>query len=364
MSTPSRRDFLIGSGTLLAGCRLSPSDERPLEAPPLDRLLAAHASALPEARGAGADHDPMAAEALEALGREAAIPASWSARARSYAGALPREAPIGTWPSALGRYERYGDWIDFFEQELATHTWRDVLATWAPRLAPGLSGALFHGLLRTAHAARALRSRDTVARRRELANGLAYWAARYGELPTRDGETRSRLALHALDHAWIDDRSDVPFDLVMQRLQEHPLAPEIVLDTPALVPQEQLQAIVREAAEALLEMIEQARHPIWLLHTVTGPAAVGLLLPEVDEASAQRLVAYAQQAVVAVFRAYGAPYTPRAHLRPDPPRWDELIPAAVALESVHSIKLFEALVRFEESGDPLYRAVAQAWLAS
>eukprot|EP00663_Eupelagonemidae_sp_cell21sb_P012791 gene12791-biopygen1217 len=39
---------------------------------------------------------------------------------------------------------------------------------------PGLGTHLFHGMLRTAHAARALTARDTTQRRGELALGIAY----------------------------------------------------------------------------------------------------------------------------------------------------------------------------------------------
>lgn len=371
---PTRREFLLGTGALLAGCRSTPPAHRTSASAPapaagvtLDAVLGAHASVWPEKRGAGANHDPMAAEALEALGRPTAIPASWIRRARSYAGEEAVAEPIVEWPSAVGRYERYLGWRGLFERELAERPWSRVVACWAPRLAPGLSGALFHGLLRTAHAARALRRAETPERRGELACGLAYWAARAQPLPVRAGERRSRLGLADLESPWREDASDVPFDEVMQRLHAHPLAPELVLDTPPLVPAEQLTAIVREAAEAFLEMLAQRRHTIWLLHAITGPAAVELLLPELDEASAALLVAYAQQAVVALFRAYGAPFVARASVEPSsPPRasWDELVDRAAALESVHSIKLFEALLRFEVPGDPLYRAVAERWLAS
>ncbi|MBK9386286.1 MAG: hypothetical protein IPN34_15855 [Planctomycetes bacterium] len=152
----------------------------------------------------------------------------------------------------------------------------------------------------------------------------------------------------------------------MQRLYAQPLAPELVLDTPAHVPTEQLAALVREAAAAFLEMIAPQRQTIWLLHLITGPAAIELLLPDLDEASGALLVGYAQQAVVALFRAYGAPFTPRASLhaapRAEPRTWEALLDRAVALESVHSLKLFEALLRTEEPGDPLYRAIAERWL--
>ena len=52
-----------------------------------------------------------------------------------------------------------------------------------PRLAPGLMAAATHGWLRTAHAVRGLGRRQTPERLAELARGLAYWAARYQEVP-------------------------------------------------------------------------------------------------------------------------------------------------------------------------------------
>ena len=49
--------------------------------------------------------------------------------------------------------------------------------------AAGLMAAATHGWLRTAHAVRSLTARETPERIAELARGLAYWAARYQEVP-------------------------------------------------------------------------------------------------------------------------------------------------------------------------------------
>lgn len=351
-----RRHFLATVGLVIAACGMPlPRDERrgesgagpgegPGEAPVgerLDRLFEAHAQVLPERAGAGANHDPMAAEVLEELGHEEAIPEAWSARAKSYAGELPRVAPIegaiaeAVVATSLGRAERYGDWLDRFRAKLATKPWRSVIAAWAPRLAPGLVGATFHGLLRTAHAARALRRRDSEVRRGELAAGLAYWAASYTELavdPRRQGETqRPSRAFVAIAHSGTDAAAE-------------------------------LEALVREAAGAFLEMLVMQRQRLWLLHTVTGPAAVELLLPEVDAAGARLLVEHARQATVALFAAFGAPWVEGASLRAAPGEWSVPIEQAVASRSVHTLKLIEALARFDRGGDPLHRSVAAQWL--
>ena len=98
--------------------------------------------------------------------------------------------------------------------------WRpDVLDRWVGRLAAGMSAAATHGVIRTAHAARALGRRETPECLAELTRGLACWAAAYEELrwwprPRRRPATprllRGKLAPHvrpetarsALPYAW------------------------------------------------------------------------------------------------------------------------------------------------------------------
>ncbi len=364
-----RRRVLAGGSACLASCAAGAG--LPRAESPLDALLAAHADALPESAG-GANHYPMAAEALEALGHPQAIAEDWRRGAAGYAGTMSPVAPLGQslagsereTARALGDYSRFADWRAHFRAQVAREGGSAVLARWAPRLAPGIVGAAFHGVLRTAHAARSLRVRDTAARRDELALGLAYWAARYTELPATSGQDAADgpgQTLATLEHPWIDDLAEVDFAAVTERLTRVPLAPLPVCDASGSAAVE-LDRLVREAAIGFLEMLVLERHRIWMLHTVTGPAAVGLLLPEVDERGARTLVACARQAVVAFFAAYGAPYVARAHLRASPPAWPELIERAVASRSVHTIKLTEALHRFDRGDDPLWRTVAAQWL--
>ena len=59
----------------------------------------------------------------------------------------------------------------------------EVVARWIPTLAGGLTGAAMRGLIRTAHAVRALDGHETPERVEELSRALAYWAARYQALP-------------------------------------------------------------------------------------------------------------------------------------------------------------------------------------
>lgn len=123
------------------------------------------------------DHTTMGAEALVALGLGDRVEA-WASRhrVRPYDPPTTGAAIATDWPRALGRRDCHGDWLRDLEAELSTRPYRDVLATWVPRLAHDVGAFLFHGLIRTAHATRALAHRDTPARRAELARGLALWA--------------------------------------------------------------------------------------------------------------------------------------------------------------------------------------------
>src|SRR5262249_27236702 len=133
----------------------------------------------PEYRGGLANHGPMAVEALCALARaDAVIP--WVDKYRK--GLEPRPLPRGriaaqAWRDLLGRESLVAEWMAFLETEMKARRGPEVLPPWVPRLAGGLIGAAPHGPIRVGHAARALAHADPAQRRRELAEGLGYWAA-------------------------------------------------------------------------------------------------------------------------------------------------------------------------------------------
>src|SRR5262249_38726361 len=106
---------------------------RPVNAPAtsdaLDEVLAVLEGTGPEYGGGAANHGPMAAEALVALGRgEAAV--AWARRYRSHLDAPPPAtqaiAPERS-REALGDFRRARDWVALFERELAERPWTEVL---------------------------------------------------------------------------------------------------------------------------------------------------------------------------------------------------------------------------------------------
>src|SRR5262249_8965379 len=163
-----------------------PGRVNPMNADTMDQALEMLARTGPEFGGGLSNHGPMAAEALVSMNRADAVTA-WVERYKRRLHSYPESRkPIvsAEWRTALSDYSRVGDWVALFNRELNEKPWRAVLSEWTLRLAPGLAAAALHGLLRTAHAVRSLSQKETGGRKRVLAEGLGYWAARYQTLPT------------------------------------------------------------------------------------------------------------------------------------------------------------------------------------
>jgi hypothetical protein len=123
------------------------------------------------------DHATMGPEALVALGRGDKVP-GWVAHHQPRPYTPPRRGRSieHAWHEALGRRECHGDWLAFFAGALESTPFSQVLAQWVPRFIHEVDAWLFHGLIRTAHAVRALDHHDTRSRRDELMRGLSLWA--------------------------------------------------------------------------------------------------------------------------------------------------------------------------------------------
>jgi hypothetical protein len=132
------------------------------------------------------NHGPMAVEVLVRRGHATAVD-TWIDDYLNRLDDMPSAGnPItaGTWREALGDGSRVGDWSVYFEHEIAERPWREVLATWWPRLLPGIMAGATHGLIRVGHVARALLAGDrSEPALTELAHGLAFWAARSQGVP-------------------------------------------------------------------------------------------------------------------------------------------------------------------------------------
>lgn len=273
------------------------------------------------------NHAPMAAEALAHMGYADEVPGWVEGHLRSHTfHAVPERrwaldpAEEADWRGALGDFGRVADWTALFERELAEGAWSDVLARWWPRLLPGMSGVLTHGVIRTAHAVRAVVTAgpDNRLQLAELAQGLGYWAARYSE----GGVV---VAQHAGEGGG---------DVVRA-----------------------LDELVAEFSGVYATM--SLHHPVPLIHSVTGPAAVRLVVEHLPQA--QRWPSYdvaraVSRMMLDWFHAVPRPSAPP----PDAPDVAELFAEAVQIGDEHAIKLAEVAVRHQAlAPDPRHATAAQ-----
>ncbi|MBN0046096.1 DUF4243 domain-containing protein [Streptomyces actuosus] len=280
------------------------------------------------------NHAPMAAEAMAHMGYADEVP-GWvdrNLRSRSYHDVPERRWAIdptdpADWQAALGEFARVADWTALFERELAYAPWTEVLAHWWPRLLPGMSGMLTHGVIRTAHAVRAVVAAgdDNRLQLGELAQGLGYWAARHSTrgVPVDPGGGDAE-----------DVRDDDGRDPAARALDE----------------------LVAEYSGVYATVAQH--NPIPLIHAVTGPAAVRLVvehLPPAQRWPSYRTARAVSRTMLDWFHAAPRPAAPL----PEAPDVDEVFADAVQIGDEHTIKLAEVAVRHDGyAPDPRHAAAA------
>jgi hypothetical protein len=353
----SRREFL-GSGAAAIFAARMPGNARAAGTPnaarpragsgALDAALEILGPTGPEYHGGLANHGPMAAEALVALDRpEAVVP--WVERYRRLLDSRPRGGrPIAAadWREALGEGSRLGDWLLFFEREVEARGWKAALADWSDRLAPGVAAAAFHGVIRTGHAVRALEEREDAPRRRELASGLAYWAARYQALPEAASGARG-LPSQVIAEVPVLPPGDRTRGFIAHRLDRLGR----LASFPAVAgmadttgdPSKFLSDLTETFAGLYLDHAG-GNATIGMIHAVTGPSAVRLILPHASPAGRGRLLRYTWQAAAALY-AIDAKSAPNPRESGELPPAVDLIDRAVATQDEHGFKFTEACLR-------------------
>lgn len=294
------------------------------------------------------NHGPMAAEALFTLGRsDDILPWVEGYKRRLQEPASPR-SPISesSWQEALGDVGRVADWSEFFHRELAERPWPEVVNAWSARLAPGIISAATHGVIRTAHAVRNLERTETQERRRELADGLAYWAARYMILPGSPSTGSTLLPSEALTRV-----QPLPADeqqgggLITRRLGRlgDNFSEVVNLVDTGSDHEAFLADMTATFARVYLANVTNA-NVIGLIHAVTGPSSLRLLLPHLKPNVAATACAYAWQAGAALYAVFGQQATSDS-VSSRQVDHEDVIDRAVATTDEHAIKFTEACLR-------------------
>jgi len=312
------------------------------------------------------NHGPMVAETLHVLGRgEEAMP--WVERYRTQLQDHPEAhdpIAVGDWREALGEKQRIGDWILFFDRELAEAPWSEVLNRWVHRLAPGLMAAAGHGLIRTSHAVRSLAAVETPQRLHELAEGLGYWAGSYQLLPgTPSGRDAGHSPKEALAHVRRIHGPD--FDAngsIIGQLRGLDQEPTFTAAIDLADTSGDVSRIISDLTEAFARVyLANDRGLIAFVHSVTAPSALRNLLPYISEADARLAARYAWQACAAIYAWYSIQLPSFTEdMTPPAEQHEELIDRAVTAGGAHSIKFTEACLReYALNPSPVYLVAAR-----
>lgn len=302
----------------------------------------------PEFGAALSNHGPMAAEALVRMGRAARVH-PWVDAYLNRLDALPRGIrPVGAgeWREALGDFSRTGDWLVHLDREVSGAPWREVLATWWPRLLPGIAAGATHGVIRTGHAVRALLEEETEPRVAELGQALGYWAARWTAVPLPGRLTGSLDPAAALARVPPVRRQEGG---ISERLSQLPETAGWSAAVGALSPVADAAAVpaaLHAVADAAVARYVRRGHGngVMMVHAVTAPSAVALVLPALPRDQWQPTLLAAWCASAAVDAAYAAPAdAPSDAQVPHDP--DEAVELAVGHGDEHVIKLTESALR-------------------
>jgi hypothetical protein len=236
-----------------------------------------------------------------------------------------------------------------------------VLDRWVERLAPGFCAAATHGPIRVGHAVRAIADSETPARRRELADALAGWAATYRELPASradSGTMRPRRAIAAVPVVPPDRRRAGNIVAALAVLDDFPqFAPTIGLIDAA----GDLGTLVADLADTFarvfLANVHDIRTAIAFIHGVTSVAALGNLAPQLEATTARQAARYSWQAACGLYACYGDVPATADEIGTDAEDGDALAERAIANGDEHVIKFTEAcLNRNRVEPSPAYPA--------
>lgn len=279
----------------------------------------------------------MVVEALVAQGRAGAVH-RWRDRYANKLEEFPTPVARVTddnWPAALGDPRRAADWIAYFTRAGAEQPWRSVLATWWPRLLPGMYAGSTHPVIRVGHAVRALmEGGESVPRLTELAHGLGYWAARHRPLTGVDLLSAAADARNALDAVPPVRAPQGGFPARLALVDRLPAWSAGVTDP-------------EEARRRLTELVRAATHryathgqgeETMLVHAATAPNAVLRALPALPSALWVPSLHAAWTASAAVTAMYApaepVPYTPPGRITAE-----EVLEWALGHGDEHVIKL-------------------------
>ncbi|WP_158854497.1 questin oxidase family protein [Saccharothrix deserti] len=319
----------------------------------------------PEFDGWLSNHGPMAVEAMIRAGY-----ASDTSRWLDWYVRRLDELPVSSdpvvldrtesWRGALGDERRVGDWIELFTRELANRPWRDVLATWWPRLLPGIVAGATHGVIRVGHAVRVLLTEDTTPPRiAELAHGLGYWAARWQQVPGVVGPAGTAAAPEALAGVpRVGEQTGGIGSRIAQLGTLDGWSSALAALRVPVAPEDARSLLAGLVDTAVLRYRTHGHGSgVMLVHAATAPNAVLRTLPALPPDLWGTSLAAAWAASAAVSSAYAPPAAAPESALPTAPEGPDaaadVLARAVEHGDEHAVKFADTAVEtFERTNDP------------
>jgi hypothetical protein len=323
------------------------------------------------------NHGPMAAEVVVRRGLDLRLDV-WLDRYVTRLTELPAPTTrITDWRAALGDARRIADWTAFFRAEVRARPWREVLATWWPRLLPGIAAGSTHGVIRVGHAVRTLTTTTAPAAPAEegaaavdelaldeLASGLAFWAARARALPGGSGRGSLSPAAALDGLPALPDRTGLIAHR-LTRLGALPAWPGAVASLAVPVEAARVPAVLAALVDAAtVRYLRVGRDaPVLLVHTATAPNAVLHCLPVLPAHLWGPSLTAAWTAAAAITVTYAGPPARSTALARAGDPVGVLLDRAADHQDEHVLKFADTAVEsYERTGDT--GALAAAHLAA
>ena len=272
------------------------------------------------------NHGPMATEALENMDRSHAIDRFLEAYVHqlSPAGA---DSPVLAAPG--------NDWPAF-------------VARRASSLAPSAGALAGHGLLRMAHAVRALERVDTPTRRQDLAAAVRYWEAGNGlTVPRGQGDVGLVDTVAALPRLAGEQQPGLISD-TLERVADDPrVGPVLAARAPFASPERRLDELALASVDRYLANGD--RRAFTFIHGVTVSTLASVLLGYLDDGAKRVLVEAVESFVLLAIVGYDrAPDALAAIDEVAIASPADLATAASLTDNDHTIKFVDACIVLAE----------------
>jgi len=182
-----------------------------------------------------------------------------------------------------------------------------------------------------------------------LGDAFASWAYAYQELPTSHAADRRMRPREAIVNVAVVPPERRVFSGTitssLEGLREFPdFAPVIGLLDVSGNPTQLVSELTDVFARVYLANVHDILTSIVFVHGVTSVAALGNIIPHIDDATARTALRFAWQASCALYAAFGTQPLPAAEIEPPRDDADTLADMAVAHGDEHAIKFTETCV--------------------